>query len=298
MTVPIEEAHARVHPACSSPRSTAPTPGLAEENLQARIRGTLLMAISNKFDWMVLTTGNKSEMATGLQHALRRHGRRLRGDQGRARRCSSTRSASTATGAPAARSSPRPCSRSRRARSCARTRRTRTRSRRTRCSTSVLEDYVEEDLSAAEIEAEGFDRDDRRPGRRAGRPQRVQAPPGAAGHPGLGEGVRQGPPTADHQSLVGLNGGLRDRQGAIRVGRARVLPGARDRDRGVPLRRHVLDRAGRARPHDADGVQPHALRRRRGGARAVRAAPLVGRPGAAPDRLDAHVPARRRVARA
>ena len=36
-----------------------------EENIQARIRGTLLMALSNKFDWMVLTTGNKSEMATG-----------------------------------------------------------------------------------------------------------------------------------------------------------------------------------------------------------------------------------------
>ncbi len=38
---------------------------LAEENLQARIRGNLLMALSNKFGWLVLTTGNKSEMATG-----------------------------------------------------------------------------------------------------------------------------------------------------------------------------------------------------------------------------------------
>ena len=37
----------------------------AEENLQARIRGTLLMALSNKFGAIVLTTGNKSEMATG-----------------------------------------------------------------------------------------------------------------------------------------------------------------------------------------------------------------------------------------
>ncbi|MEZ5705435.1 MAG: NAD+ synthase [Burkholderiaceae bacterium] len=36
-----------------------------EENLQARIRGTLLMALSNKFGGIVLTTGNKSEMATG-----------------------------------------------------------------------------------------------------------------------------------------------------------------------------------------------------------------------------------------
>ena len=38
---------------------------LAEENLQSRIRGNILMAFSNKFGWLVLTTGNKSEMATG-----------------------------------------------------------------------------------------------------------------------------------------------------------------------------------------------------------------------------------------
>ncbi|MEX0847557.1 MAG: NAD+ synthase [Ilumatobacteraceae bacterium] len=49
---------------------TAPTfgerpPDLTEENLQSRIRGTTLMALSNKFGWMVLTTGNKSEMAVG-----------------------------------------------------------------------------------------------------------------------------------------------------------------------------------------------------------------------------------------
>lgn len=38
---------------------------VAEENLQARIRGNLLMALSNKFGWLVLTTGNKSEMSVG-----------------------------------------------------------------------------------------------------------------------------------------------------------------------------------------------------------------------------------------
>lgn len=37
----------------------------AEENLQARIRGTVIMTLSNKFNWLVLTTGNKSEMSTG-----------------------------------------------------------------------------------------------------------------------------------------------------------------------------------------------------------------------------------------
>jgi NAD+ synthase (glutamine-hydrolysing) len=38
---------------------------LTEENLQARIRGNLLMALSNRFGWLVLTTGNKSEMSVG-----------------------------------------------------------------------------------------------------------------------------------------------------------------------------------------------------------------------------------------
>ncbi|MFP4473735.1 MAG: NAD+ synthase [Candidatus Omnitrophota bacterium] len=40
-------------------------PDETEENLQARIRGNFLMALSNKFGWLVLTTGNKSEMAVG-----------------------------------------------------------------------------------------------------------------------------------------------------------------------------------------------------------------------------------------
>ena len=39
--------------------------GVAEENLQARARGNILMALSNKFGWLVLTTGNKSEIAVG-----------------------------------------------------------------------------------------------------------------------------------------------------------------------------------------------------------------------------------------
>ena len=38
---------------------------MTEENIQARIRGNILMAISNKFGWLVLTTGNKSEMSVG-----------------------------------------------------------------------------------------------------------------------------------------------------------------------------------------------------------------------------------------
>src|SRR5215211_256670 len=40
-------------------------PGIAEENVQARARGVLLMALSNKFGWLLLATGNKSELSVG-----------------------------------------------------------------------------------------------------------------------------------------------------------------------------------------------------------------------------------------
>jgi NAD+ synthase (glutamine-hydrolysing) len=40
-------------------------PGVAEENIQARVRGTLLMALSNKFGWLLVATGNKSEYSVG-----------------------------------------------------------------------------------------------------------------------------------------------------------------------------------------------------------------------------------------
>jgi NAD+ synthase (glutamine-hydrolysing) len=48
-----------------APSFTGRQPDLTEENLQARIRGTLLMALSNKFGWLVVSTGNKSELAVG-----------------------------------------------------------------------------------------------------------------------------------------------------------------------------------------------------------------------------------------
>ncbi len=63
-TVPIEPAHAAFEAMLGS-MFEGTDPGLAEENLQARVRGNVLMTLSNKFGWMVLTTGNKSEMATG-----------------------------------------------------------------------------------------------------------------------------------------------------------------------------------------------------------------------------------------
>ena len=63
-TIPIEPAHQAMLELVAEPFAGLP-PGLAEENLQARLRGNVLMTISNKFGWLVLTTGNKSEMATG-----------------------------------------------------------------------------------------------------------------------------------------------------------------------------------------------------------------------------------------
>ncbi len=62
--IPIEAAMAAYDEALGA-SFDATEPGLAEENLQARIRGNLVMALSNKFGWLVLTTGNKSEMSVG-----------------------------------------------------------------------------------------------------------------------------------------------------------------------------------------------------------------------------------------
>ena len=64
MTIPIEEAFEAMLHMLSGPFRDSP-PNVAEENIQTRIRGNILMALSNKFGWLVLTTGNKSEMATG-----------------------------------------------------------------------------------------------------------------------------------------------------------------------------------------------------------------------------------------
>jgi NAD+ synthase (glutamine-hydrolysing) len=64
LTVPIEGAHAAFLDLLAEPFDNT-DPGLAGENLQARIRGIILMALSNKLGGLVLTAGNKSEMATG-----------------------------------------------------------------------------------------------------------------------------------------------------------------------------------------------------------------------------------------
>ena len=62
--VPIEPAH-QAFTDMLEDRFKGTGANVAEENVQARVRGNVLMTVSNKFGWIVLTTGNKSEMAMG-----------------------------------------------------------------------------------------------------------------------------------------------------------------------------------------------------------------------------------------
>ena len=62
--VPIDAAH-RCMAAELETALGAPPAGITDENLQSRLRGVILMGVSNSTGWIVLTTGNKSEMATG-----------------------------------------------------------------------------------------------------------------------------------------------------------------------------------------------------------------------------------------
>ena len=64
LSLPIEPVH-RATLETLAPPFTGTEPGVAEENVQSRIRGMLVMALSNKFNALVLTTGNKSEYACG-----------------------------------------------------------------------------------------------------------------------------------------------------------------------------------------------------------------------------------------
>jgi NAD+ synthase (glutamine-hydrolysing) len=64
LTIPIAEVH-ETYLKVLTPFFEGRPPDVAEENIQARIRGNYLMALSNKFGYLVLTTGNKSELAVG-----------------------------------------------------------------------------------------------------------------------------------------------------------------------------------------------------------------------------------------
>ena len=62
--IPIEPVH-QAYLDVLEPSFRGTQPGVAEENVQARIRGNILMALSNKLGWLVLSTGNKSELSVG-----------------------------------------------------------------------------------------------------------------------------------------------------------------------------------------------------------------------------------------
>lgn len=64
VTVPIDDLFAH-YLRVLGPNFAGRAEDTTEENVQARIRGTILMAFSNKFGWLLLTTGNKSELSTG-----------------------------------------------------------------------------------------------------------------------------------------------------------------------------------------------------------------------------------------
>jgi NAD+ synthase (glutamine-hydrolysing) len=64
LTIPISDVFT-AYKGALKPAFHAVSPDVTEENLQARIRGNYLMALSNKFNWIVLSTGNKSEISTG-----------------------------------------------------------------------------------------------------------------------------------------------------------------------------------------------------------------------------------------
>jgi NAD+ synthase (glutamine-hydrolysing) len=64
ITVPVRSIFSSYLDMLAEPFGSG-APGIESENLQARIRGNILMALSNRFGWLVLTTGNKSETAVG-----------------------------------------------------------------------------------------------------------------------------------------------------------------------------------------------------------------------------------------
>ena len=202
---------------------------ITEENLQARARGTLLMAISNKTGAMVVTTGNKSEMSVGYAT--------LYGDMNggfnpikdiyktevfRLSSLAQFAGSPTARSVRRARSSRPTSSRGRRPRSCAKTRPTRIRCRPTTCSTRSWSGWSSARSRWPRSSPPGFDREvvariDRL--LNIAEYKRRQAAPGVKV---TAEEFRPRPPLSHHQPIS------RYRQAAARTGReAGVARGSR-----------------------------------------------------------------------
>ena len=197
--LPIESAVVALATWSASAGST----GLAEENLQARIRGTLLMALSNTFGWLVLATGNKSELSVGYStlygdlaggFALLKDV--FKTDVFRLARHLNERAGRELIPVTIIERAPSAELRA---------------DQRDEDSLppyavldEVLEAYVELDRSREELSRTGSTQRRRRAGARAHRPRRVQAPPGAAGREAPPQGLRPRPPDADHEPLARL----------------------------------------------------------------------------------------------
>ncbi len=174
--------------------------GLTEENLQSRIRGVILMALSNKLGWLVLTTGNKSEVAVGYST--------LYGDTAGGfavikdvtktlvyRLCAWRNQQQETPVIPVEVLTKPPSAELRPDQ----------RDDQSLPPYDVLDPvllaYVEDDLTASELVDAGFDEEAGAPGGPPGRPGRVQAAPDAARSAGHAQGVRPRPSHAHHQPL-------------------------------------------------------------------------------------------------
>ena len=226
---------------------------LTEENLQARIRGTMLMALSNKFGWLVIATGNKSELSVGystlygdlaggfalIKDVYKTDVFRLsrwlneragqRADPGVDHRARAERGAA---GRPARRGFAAAVSRARQGARGVRRARPLTRGAR-----------------SGRLRPGG-----RRARARDDRPRRVQAPPGATRGEAAAESLRPRPPHPDHEPLARLATSVPDLswgQSPRQVRRETWL-GDSPRDTSVLVRAGLFGRRG-ARKRDAPG---------------------------------------------
>ena len=202
-TVSIEEAHVAFSSMLAPLLGREPF-GLTDENLQSRLRGVLLMAVSNAKGWIVLTTGNKSEMATGystlygdsaggfavikdVPKTLVYELCRYRNTQAVLEGLPGPIPDSVLDKPPSAELRP---------------------DQRDDQSLPpyeeldpVLQGYVEGDRTAADLVAGGFRPVRRGPGGAPGRRRGVQATPDASRRPHHDQGLRQGPAHAHHEPL-------------------------------------------------------------------------------------------------
>ena len=222
LDIPIEAAM-DVYESMLAPIFEDREPDITEENLQARIRGNLLMALSNKFGWLGAHHGQQVGERGRLLDALRRFRRRVRGDQGRpedARLPPGGLPQRPGRAAPGAALDRRPAA-ERRAAARPGRRGLPARLRHARRDPAVLH------RAGRRARPAGARRPPGRGGRprlRARRPQRVQAAPGAAGHQDHAARVRAGPAHADHQRLPRRLTGELGEAGADGVHRVGVQP--------------------------------------------------------------------------